>query len=88
MKLDQIGHELEAARKRLGLTQRELARQSGVSLKTVDLVENGRAREIGFVKLSRMLAAVGLELRLSAAARERPTLDELLKEDGDDSHLD
>jgi hypothetical protein len=31
----------------------------------------------------RILAAVGLELRLQAMAPERPTLDDLLKESGD-----
>jgi hypothetical protein len=50
----------------------------------VDLLENGRAHEIGYSKLTRILAVVGLELRLQSMAPERPTLDDLLKESSDD----
>jgi transcriptional regulator with XRE-family HTH domain len=81
MKLDEIGKQIAAARKLSELGQRQLAERAGVSRATVDALENGRAAEIGYSKLSRILAAVGLELRLGPAAEDRPTLDELLKED-------
>ena len=48
------------------------------------ILENGRAREIGYSKLVRILLVVGLELRLQPLALERPTLDDLMKEDTDD----
>jgi hypothetical protein len=43
---------------------------------------------MGFSKLSKLLAALGLELKLQAASSHRPTLDELLKENRDDQSLD
>ena len=83
--LAEIGQRIASARKERRLTQTELASRAGVSRPTIDLLENGRASEIGYSKLARILAAVGFELRLQTIARERPTLDDLLKEDsGDD----
>jgi transcriptional regulator with XRE-family HTH domain len=81
VKLEEIGKQIAAARKLRELGQRQLAEKAGVSRATVDALENGRAAEIGFTKLTRILAAVGLELRLGPVASERPTLDELLSED-------
>jgi transcriptional regulator with XRE-family HTH domain len=87
--LKQTGVQVAAARKEKKLAQRELARQAGVSLKTVTLLETGRATDLGYSKLMRILAAVGLELRLEPIEARRPTLDELLREDaGDDPDLD
>jgi transcriptional regulator with XRE-family HTH domain len=82
--IGELGRLLAVARRAQQLSQIELARKAGISRATVDLLENGRAHEIGYSKLSRILAAVGLELRLQAMAPERPTLDDLLKESGDD----
>jgi transcriptional regulator with XRE-family HTH domain len=82
--LADIGRRLVSARKEKQLNQLELARKAGVSRSTIDLLENGRAREIGYSKLTRILAAVGLELSLHAMTSERPTLDDLLKESSDD----
>ena len=75
-------------RKTLKLSQAALARKAGVSRATLDALENGRAGELGFSKLTKLLAAVGLELRLQAAGSHRPTLDELMQEDRDDQNLD
>lgn len=83
--LDQIGEQIARARRQRKLAQRELAAQAGVSRQTIDLLENGRASDLGYSKLTRILAAVGLELRLEPLARLRPTLDDLLREEaGDD----
>jgi transcriptional regulator with XRE-family HTH domain len=83
--LNEIGREIAAERKKRRLGQRKLAESAGVSRSTIDLIENGRATEIGYSKLARILSAVGLELRLEPTASERPTLDDLLREDaGDD----
>lgn len=87
--LAEIGQQIAAARKTGKLAQLEVAQRAGVSLRTINLLENGRATELGYSKLVRILAAVGLELRLGPAERRRPTLDDLLKEDsGDDPNLD
>jgi transcriptional regulator with XRE-family HTH domain len=89
MKLDEMGSQIAAARKLLDLGQRQLADRAGVSRATLEALENGRTTEIGYAKLARILAAVGLEMRLGSVSQERPTLDDLLREDaGDDSHLD
>ena len=87
--LRQLGENIATARQERKLRQSQVAGSAGVSLRTITLLENGRATEIGYSKLVRILAAVGLELRLQSAERRRPTLDELLKEDaGDDPDLD
>jgi transcriptional regulator with XRE-family HTH domain len=83
-----IGGQIAGRRKTLKLSQAELARKAGVSRATLDALENGRAGELGFSKLTKLLTAVGLELTLQAATSHRPTLDELMQEDRDDKSLD
>jgi len=78
--MDQIGKEIAARRKQHRLRQADLAAKAGVSRATLEALENGRATEIGYSKLTRILTALGLEMRLGPAARHRPTLDELLSE--------
>jgi len=83
-----IGSQIAERRKTLKLSQAELARQAGISRATLDALENGRAGELGFSKVARLLAALGLELTLQTASSRRPTLDELMEEDRDDQGLD
>ena len=83
-----IGSQIAERRKTLKLSQAELSRKAGVSRATLDALENGRAGELGFSKVSRLLAALGLELTLQTASSRRPTLDELMQEDRDDKSLD
>lgn len=83
-----LGEQIAAHRKKLKLNQTELARKAGISRATLDALENGRAGELGFTKITKLLAALGLELKLQPAASHRPTLDELLQEDRDDQGLD
>ena len=78
-----LGLAIASSRKGKKLRQSELAELSGLHANTITALENGRG-DIGFSKLSRVLAVLGLELELRPAATERPTLDDLLKEDGDD----
>ena len=72
----------------LKLSQAELSRKASVSRATLDALENGRAGELGFSKVTKLLAAVGLELTLQTASSQRPTLDDLIQEDRDDKSLD
>ena len=83
-----IGRQVAESRKKNNLSQAELSRKAGVSRATLDALENGRAGELGFSKLTKLLAALGLELKLQAASSQRPTLDELLQEEHDDQSLD
>lgn len=57
------------------MTQEAAARAAGLARKTVSDFENGKS-SISVANLSRLLAAVGLELAVREASR-RPTLDEL-----------
>ena len=86
--LSTIGQKVAEQRKNLKLSQSELAHKAGISRATLDALENGRARELGFSKLTKLLAVLGLELKLQSAAWQRPTMDELLAEDRDDQSLD
>src|ERR1700704_1400415 len=88
MSLISIGVEIAKHRKTLELSQAELARKAGLSRATLDALENGRAGELGFSKVTKLLAALGLELTLRTASSQRPTLDELMQEDRDDQGLD
>lgn len=85
--LTSLGAEITLRRKTLKLTQVELARKAGVGRATLDALENGRAGEVGFSKITKLLAALGLALKLGPADPSRPTLDDLLRED-DDQDLD
>ena len=83
-----LGGQIAERRKRLKLSQTELSRKAGLSRATLDALENGRAGELGFSKLNKLLTALGFELKLQTASSQRPTLDELMQEDRDDKSLD
>jgi transcriptional regulator with XRE-family HTH domain len=88
LSLISIGEQIAAHRKRLKLSQAELSRMAGISRSTLDALENGRVGELGFSKVAKLLASLGLELTLRTATSHRPTLDELMQEDRDDQSLD
>jgi transcriptional regulator with XRE-family HTH domain len=83
-----VGGRIAEQRKRLKLSQTELSRKADVSRATLDALENGRAGEVGFSKVTKLLAALGVELTLQTARSQRPTFDELMQEDRDDKSLD
>lgn len=86
--LSELSTEIGNRRRLLKLSQAELARRAHVSRATLDALENQRIGEIGFFKLSRILAVLDLELKLQAVAQRRPTLDDLRAEELDDQGLD
>ena len=88
LNLPSIGSQIASRRKALGLSQLALAQKAKVSRATLDALENGRSGELGFSKLTSLLSALGLELKLQEANLQRPTLDELLEQDRDDQGLD
>lgn len=85
--LPSLGPEIAKRRKAMGLRQSDLADKARVSRATVEALENGRLGELGFAKLMRILAAVGLGLTLGDATKRRPTLEELILEDESDQAL-
>ena len=86
--LSSIGKRIAVARKTLGFTQAMLAKQAKVGLSTMDALENGRIGELGLSKISRILSALGLELKIQEVTRQRPTMEELMEEARDDQNLD
>ena len=82
-----IAEQIKIRRKRLGWTQSALADKASVSRATLDALENGRMGELGYSKVTRILAVLGLELKLQEASARRPTLEELMEE-RDDEGLD
>jgi transcriptional regulator with XRE-family HTH domain len=83
-----LGGQIARRRKELKLSQTELSRKAGISRATLDALENGRAGELGFSKVTKLLVALGLELTLQTASSQRPTLDELMQEERDAQGLD
>jgi transcriptional regulator with XRE-family HTH domain len=86
--LSEIGKQIVTKRKALGLSQAALAKKARLSRATIDALENGRLGELGYSKISNILAALGLELKLQEASARRPTLEELMNEGSDDQSLD
>ena len=86
--LSAIGAEIAARRKAQDLSQAALAKKASIGHSTLDALENGRSGELGFSKITRILTALGLELKLQEASARRPTLDELMEEDRNDKGLD
>lgn len=79
-----LAEHIVRKRKTLGLSQTELASRARISRSTLDALENGRMGELGYTKITNLLTALGLELRLREASTHRPTLEELMKEEQDD----
>lgn len=86
--LSSIGEQIARKRKELGLSQSALAKNARVGLSTLDALENARLGELGFTKITNILSALGLELKLQEASARRPTLDELMEEQQSDKGLD
>jgi transcriptional regulator with XRE-family HTH domain len=83
-----LGEQIAIKRKELRLTKPALAKKARVGLSTLDALENGRMGELGYSKITNILAALGLELKLEEASARRPTLEELMEEGRDDQGLD
>lgn len=84
MELHSLGQTIAQRRKSARLTQAALAVLAHVSLPTLKALEQGRTAELGFSKVLRILAALGLELDLREANQGRPTLESLRNEDSAD----
>lgn len=78
--LSDLRQHIASRRKELGLLQSEVAARAHVSVATIKALEQGRLAELGFSKIVRILAALGLVLQLREANQGRPTLDDLRNE--------
>lgn len=86
--LPSLGEQIAKKRKAMGLSQPALAKKAKVGLSTLDALENARLGELGFTKITNILSALGMELKLQDAGARRPTLDELMEEEQRDKGLD
>jgi transcriptional regulator with XRE-family HTH domain len=86
--LSSIGERIAERRKSQGLSQTVLAQRAGVGRTTLDALENGRSGELGFSKITKLLAALGLELSLKESGSSRPTFEDLMREEDNDQSLD
>jgi transcriptional regulator with XRE-family HTH domain len=78
--LQMIGEAIAGQRRALGLTQSELAALSHTSRATITALETCAQRELGFNKVMAILAALEIDLRITAANMNRPTLEDLQKD--------
>lgn len=87
MDLIEIGESVRNARREKGWSQDDLATAAGASRARIVALENGRAPEFGVKLLSRILAALDLDLRLTTLNASRPTLEDLTEEADDAPRL-
>ena len=88
LSLFSLAEQITSKRKAMGLSQTALAKKAKISRATLDALENGRIGELGYSKITNILTALGLELKLQEASARRPTLEELMNEEGDDQGMD
>jgi DNA-binding XRE family transcriptional regulator len=80
--VEEIAKTIAAHRRQRGLTQDQLAKKAKVSRPLIAKLETGRYPEVGIKKLLRILRAVGLDLRITTLNLKRPTLEDLVEEEG------
>lgn len=74
MNLALIGRKIAELRRAKGLTLGELAASAGIGRSTLAALEGGKLAELGFTKVARVCATVGLVLELRPAALEAPLM--------------
>lgn len=77
-----LGTEIKNARRQRKLTREKLAELSGVSRARIESLENGRVSDMGFKGVLTLMNIVGLDLRLTTFNNKRPTLEDIMEEDG------
>jgi len=84
MDLFEIGARVRARREEMGLTQFDLAERSGVSRVRISHLESGRAYNMSFGKVTALLDACGMSLRVADTREARPVFEEIRRENEDD----
>ncbi|MDE2462669.1 MAG: helix-turn-helix transcriptional regulator [Alphaproteobacteria bacterium] len=77
----ELGLAVAARRRKLGLTQTEVARKAGIAQESLSRFERGRTTDLGARKLLAVLAVLGMELQFVERG-QAGLLDELRKERG------
>jgi transcriptional regulator with XRE-family HTH domain len=84
MDLFEIGALIRERREAVGMTQGELSLRSGVSRVRISHLESGRAYDMSFGKVSALLDACGMSLRVADTREARPVFEEIRRENEDD----
>jgi len=77
--LQELGLEVAARREALGLKQRDVALQAGLTPESLSRFERGRSAKLGSRKLLAVLAVLGMELQFTVLGTSG-SLDELRRE--------
>jgi transcriptional regulator with XRE-family HTH domain len=77
--LQELGTAVAARRRALGLKQRVVAAQAGVTAELLSRFERGRSAELGSRKLLAILAVLGMEMQFTEFGTSG-SLDELRRE--------
>ena len=76
MDLTLLGNRIRNARKECGLTQKELAKQTGLSTKTIQDIEKGR-KSPSYKTLSRLMSRLGLSPDTAFLIKEPTSTEEI-----------
>ena len=79
--IQDLGTQVAELRKRLGLSQSEVARMAGVSRSMISDLETGQIHDPGVKKVLRVLKVLGRGVKIVSLSP--PTLDDLLAAHGD-----
>ena len=79
MDMQELGNLIATTRKKLKLTQADLAQQAAIGRVTLSLIENNKIAEIGITKIIRLCELLSLEFTVRPKSA-RPTLQQLLAE--------
>lgn len=77
-----IAAQIRDTRKAKKLTQAALAARAGISRAQIERLENDKLGDMGIVLILRVLRVLDLDLTLQAFNHGRPTLDDLVKDNG------
>ena len=79
--LQELGEAVAATRRELGLKQKDVAAQAGITAETLLRFERGQVAEFGSRKLLAILAVLGMEMSFVKSGMSG-SLDELRRERG------
>ena len=80
----ELGQEVAARRRQLGLKQGDVALRAGISQEMLSRLERGKLAEFGSRKLLAVLAVLGMQLQFEQIGASG-SLDELRRERGGDA---
>lgn len=68
--LPTLGQQVASARRAARMRQVDLASRARVSRATIDALENGRATDMRFSRLTRILLSLGLDIKVESPSRK------------------